>query len=503
MTTTVTNPDRRALLWAGTSLGLCSLALPGPLHAVMQDKSKYTGKPFGQLFKPTAGGFGMIGPWGEVRAARLDEGLTPYLIQTANKAGLFDYTGRMPFVSLQGSTGEIRLTPEGIVFGKAKPAPWDKAGVTALKNALKRDRKAMQSAMQMRSAMATSFAAIAVATKTPPAKQVASGFFSVVEDLGRAATCTTTTVTESVTTLVERTVDKIQTAAQRYAECYDEALTSGACGFTASFNLDAGKLCAAGYCLGKGFIDVVVGVLTIVTEVVEEVIREVTTCTKPLAYLLPSNWDLPDVRLPDLPIKELKLLAKDVTKALEFIREFSDDLFAFLGPFGKCLVEGKWTINSAPIPFIQGIGIPFGATVCITAACARDLAAQNLVGEASAAWGGALAALAALSPEFAAAAGPLGVVAAPALAAATAALSPGVIAALLAILCFIIMALLYASAIAAQLGTFLLTSQIPGLPNVFADGEVCITHPTLALAAIMYATAGGVPAQLVPPIVLG
>jgi hypothetical protein len=503
MTLTVANPDRRALLWAGTSLGLCTLALPGPLHAVMQDKSKYTGKPFGDLFKPTAGGFGMIGPWGEVRATRLDEGLTPYLIQSANKAGLFDYTGRMPFISLQGSTGEIRLTPDGIAFGKAKPAAWDKAGVAALKNALKRDRKAMQSAMQMRSAMISSFAAIAVATKTPPAKQVAEVTSSIVEDLGRAGGCTTTTVVDLVTTFVEDTIDVIKTAAERYAECYDAALRSGGCATVAAFNLPAGQVCAAGYCVGKGFVDVVTGMIKIMVEVVDEVTREVVTCAKPLAYLLPSNWDLPDVRLPDLPIKELKLLAKDVTKALEFIKEFNDDLFAFLGPFGKCLVEGKWTINSAPIPFIQGIGIPFGATVCITAACARGLAAQNLVGEAGAAWGSALAALAALSPEFAAAAGPLNVVAAPALALATAALSPGVIAALLAILCFIIMALIYASAISAQLGAFLLTSRIPGLPNVFADGEVCITHPTLALAAIMYATAGGVPAQLIPPIVLG
>jgi len=497
------HPDRRAILWAGTSLGLCTLAAPGPLHAVMQGKTKFAGKPFGELFKPTAGGFGMVGPWGEVRATRLQEGLTPYLVQTANKAGLFDYTGRMPFVSLQGSTGEIRLTPDGIAFGKAKPAPWDKAGVAALKNALNKDRKAMQSAMQMRSAMATSFAALTVATKTAPAKQVAASFGSIVEDLGRAAVCTTTTVTESVTTLVERTIREIQTAAERYAECYDEALRNGACGAVASFNLDAGKVCAATYCTAKGFVDVVVGVFTIVTEVVEEVTREVTTCTAPLAGLIPNEWNLPDVKLPDLPIKELKLLAKDVTKALEFIKEFSDDLFAFLGPFGKCLIEGKWTINSLPVPFIQGIGIPFGATVCISAACARRLTAQNLVGEASAAWGSALAALAALSPEFAAASGPLGVVAAPALAAATAALTPGVIMALLAILCFIIMALLYASAIAAQLGALTLTAQIPGFPNVFADGEVCITHPSLALAAIMYATAGGVPAQLVPPIVLG
>ena len=134
---TVSNPDRRAVLWAGTSLGLLTLALPGPVHAVLQGTAKYTGRPAGQLFKPTAGGFGMIGPWGEVRATRLEEGLTPYFIQTANKAGVFDYTGRKPFVSLKGSSGEIRLTPDGITIGKAKPAKWDKAGVFALKNALK------------------------------------------------------------------------------------------------------------------------------------------------------------------------------------------------------------------------------------------------------------------------------------------------------------------------------------------------------------------------------
>ncbi len=497
------NPNRRAILWAGTSIGLSSVTPSGPVHAFIQGAARYTVRPPSQFFKPTAGGFGMIGPWGEVRATKLQEGLTPYYIETANKAGVFDYTGRKLVVLFKGSNGEILLSPDGITIGKSKMIKWDKAGVAALKGALKADRRAMQAAMQMRSAMATSFAAVATAVKASPAKEVAASFFRVVEDLGTAVNCTTTTVTESVTTFVERSVDLIQTAAERYAECFDEAMKSGACGFAAGLNLQAGQVCAAAYCTAKGFVDVVVGVLTIVTEVVEEVVREVTTCAKPLEYLLPNNWNLPDVRLPDLPMKELKAVAEDVTKALKFIEEFSADMFAFLGPFGRCLVEGKWTVNTVPLPFIQGIGIPFGATVCISASCARRLAAQNLVGEASAAWGGALAALAALSPQFAAAAGPLGVVAAPALAGAALALSPGVIAALLAILCFIIMALFYASAISAQLGVLSLTSQLPGLPNVFADGEVCITHPTLALAAVMYATAGGVPAQLVPPIVLG
>lgn len=490
--------DRRAMLWAGTSLGLCTVALPGPLGAMMQDKSKYTGKPFGDLFKPTAGGFGMIGPWGEVRATRLEEGLTPYLIQSANKAGLFDYTGRMPFISLQGSTGEIRLTPDGIAFGKAKPAAWDKAGVTALKNALKKDRKAMQSAMQMRSAIISSFAAIAVATKSAPAKQMAATTSSIVEGIGRAGVCTTTTVTELVTTLVEDTIDVIKSAAEQYAECYDAALKSGGCATVAAFNLPAGKVCAVGYCVGMGFADVVSGMLNILVEVVEEVTRDVTTCVAPLAGFIPNDWNLPDFRLPDLPMKELKLLAKDVTKALEFIKQFGDDLFDFLGPFGKCLVEGKWTVEQMSIPFIAGVGIPYGIKVCITSSCARSLAAQNLVGQATTAWGAALGALAALSPQFAASITPTGIVATPAIAAAVATLPAAVVAAMAIILAFIIMALLYASLISAQLG-FLVQFNSGAL----SDGEVCIWHPSIALAAIKAASLTLIPAELVPPIVFG
>lgn len=484
--------DRRSMLLAGTSFGLVGALLPGRLKAGMQGKP--IGKPAGNLFTPTAGGFGMVGPWGEVRATRLPEGLTPYLIQTANKAGIFDYTGRMPFVLFQGAQ-DIRLTPDGIELGKNKPLAWDKAGVAALKDALKKDRKARQAAMQMRSSIATSFAALAVAANTAPAKGMTENFASVVETLGTAATCTTTRVTESVTTFVERTTNVIKTAAQRYAECFDEAVKNGACGAVASFNLDAGKVCAASYCLAKGFVDVVVGVLTTVVEVVEEVVREVTTCTAPLAGMIPSDWNLPELPLPKLPIKELKIALKDLMAALDFIKQFADTLFDFLGPFGKCLIEGKWSLEQMQIPFIPGVGIPYGVKVCISSACARGLSVDRVIGESIAAWGAALGALAAFSAEFAAA---TGIVATPAIVAAIATLPTAVVAALAIILAFIILALFYASAIAVQISFHAKFNS-----RAFNDGEICISHPSIALAAIKAATLATAPAELVPPVVWG
>lgn len=484
--------ERRAMLRAGTSIGLMGLVMPTASHAWMQGKA--SGKPPGNLFTPTADGFGMMGPWGEVRAARLPEGMTPYLIQTADKLGLFDYTGRKPVVTFKGAQ-EIRLTSDNIQIGSNPPMAWDKAGVAALKNALKKDTKARKAAMQMRSTIASSFAALAVAAKTAPAKGMTTATAATLADFATAGVCTTTVVTESVTTLVERTSEIIKSAADRYAECFDDAMKRGACGAIAGFSLQAGQLCAATYCGTKGFVDVVVGLITVVVEVVQEVVREVVTCTAPIAGMIPNDWNLPDLRLPELPIKDLKILAKDVQEALAFMKKFADELFEFLGPFGKCLISGKWTIEQLRIPFIPGVGIPYGVKVCITSACARQLAVENVVGEAFTAWGAAFGALAAFSGEFAAA---TGITATPKIAAAIVLLPVSVVNALAIILAFIILGLYYASMIAAQM-----SFHVNFNPAALADGEVCITHPSIALAVIKLASLTTVPAELVPPVVWG
>ena len=504
----MTLKNRRALLRGGGALVGAGLLLPHTASVAQQlvlpttaRKISFTGKPYGQLFTPTAGGLGMLGPWGEVRAAKLKEGLTPYFIETAKKTGKFDYSGRMPYFEFRGSGGLIRLTLDGIAIGSAKPVPWGKTGVGAFKNALKKDRTAMKSALCLRSSMASSFPAIVVATKTAPPAQLASSQLELAAQLGRAAICTTSTVTDTIVTRVEETVELVKTAAQRYAECYDKALREGFCKDTAGLIGQAAlEVCAAGFCAAKGFVDVVVGFIDIVTETIEEVTREVTTCTAPLAGLIPNEWNLPDIKLPDLPMKEIAVTAKDIARALEVFRQFGNDVFAFLGPFGKALIAGTWSMAQLPIPFISGVGIPYGVDVSISAASARTLTVTGMLGEAASAWGASLSALAALSPSFAASAGSLGITANTALTTliASLALPAAVINAMALILAFVILGLLYASAIAAQM-EFLVRAN----PGALADGRVKITHPSIALASIKAATLGIAPAELVPPIVLG
>jgi hypothetical protein len=64
------------------------------------------------------------------------------------------------------------------------------------------------------------------------------------------------------------------------------------------------------------------------------------------------------------------------------------------------------------------------------------------------------------------------------------------------VLGFVILALIYGTALVAQLTVH---EQI----GSFADGVVDIEHPTFALALIKLATLTLVPAELVPPIVTG
>jgi hypothetical protein len=65
------------------------------------------------------------------------------------------------------------------------------------------------------------------------------------------------------------------------------------------------------------------------------------------------------------------------------------------------------------------------------------------------------------------------------------------------IFAFLVLVLIYGTAIAAQLWLH------RNLTNTFDDETVCIEHPTFVLALIKIATFTLVPAELIPPIVAG
>jgi hypothetical protein len=309
----------------------------------------------------------------------------------------------------------------------------------------------------------------------------------------RALTCTTTTITDTVTRTVTETVEVIKTAEKQYQECYDREVAKDPCKLAGP----GAGLCAAGVCAVTTFVDMVVGWVQVVSTITEEVTREVVSCVTPRRGEWPNPWNILDGPIQGaVPQPAVKFGAKELEGAIKLVK----DIAGFLGPFGTCLVNGKWSLAQleTPIDFGGGnIALPYGVKVCISAECAGQLSLDGLVAELGTSWGAALAALAALSPEFAASVSSLGIVAAPAVAAIVAAAPPAVVAIAAIILAFIILALIYGTAISGQL--FIQKH----FTDNFADGIVCIEHATFALALIKLASFGIAPAELIPPIVTG
>lgn len=494
---------RRDLLLGGSACGAL-LAFGLPLWA--QDKSKpfpkYSGAMPPVLFRPTSNGLGMTGPWGEVRTVRLDQGLAPYFIQSADKGGILDFSGRNILIRLGDESSGLTITTNGFAIGKAKPTPW-KGNSARLISLIKGNKAWTRSALQMQSAFVSSFAAAAAQGKGAAPKGFGVPFIDAVKDLGEASICTTRTVTESVTTRVEETIQVIETAEEQYAKCFDEAINNpnGACGTVKFFaGTPAAIVCATTYCGAIAFFDVLVRTITVWHDVVDEVRREVVECVKPLAGYLPNRWDLPPIRLPEIKVpEELRkavLTAGDIAEALDIFRRNLGSSLSFLGPFARCMLEAEWKI--ATVPFFDVLDLPFGVEICMTAACARSLQAQNMVSEGIQAWVGALSVIASCSPGAAAALAATGIAPIAPLVAALAAVPPAVVTAALAIACMIAASLYFASMVAVQLSFVLATN-----PGVLSDGRVCMTHPTIAIGLIVAMAGGASPVSLIPPVVTG
>ncbi|MGH8137666.1 MAG: hypothetical protein ACREVV_05655 [Steroidobacteraceae bacterium] len=461
-------------------------------------------KPVSAAFVSSANGAGVLGPWGEVVVARSGSTVVPAIIRSADKLAVADMTGRQARVQIGiGSADAITLTSDGVAFGSsAKPEAWNAGVADKLIKTIASNRQKARSLMQIRAAFATSFPVYMAMSKSGTDKRIAAVQQKTASELANTH-CSATTVTDYVTTTVTDVTQIWKSAEKQYQECFDHE-TSGAAGLGCSL-LPAGaarNLCAAGVCTAKGFTDIVVGVIDVVHTVTEAVVRQIVTCvTGVIRGAFPNVFTLVDHALPGLEkpgTTPPAFTVKDLQAALKFLT----DAVGVLGPFAKCLLSAKWSIESAgtPIPMGDGnLAIPYGIRVCMSADCARGLTIQGVGGELVTSWTAALTLLAALSPEFAALVAPLGVTVPAALAAAVAALAAigtAAVAAAALILAFIILALIYGTALVGEL------SAADAL-GAFADGEVCIVHPTFALAMIKALTLGTVPAELVPPIVVG
>jgi hypothetical protein len=452
---------------------------------------------------------GIIGPYGEVRIFDFKGQPLPLLVSAAGGLAMMDITGRSPFVRFGAPTDAtaITLTSAGVAFGRnKKPVKWSSDVIRTLVAEISKDPAKARGALYLRSALYTSYpVAVAQLSNEQIGKKMATAMNKGLAGLGIGSTkCTTKEVTEIVTEAVSSFVEVWKTAEEQFQECYDKLATTEPCSWAGP---GAGA-CAAAACGLLTFVDMVVGVVEIIIDVDVEVTRTVVSCAlttfKPK---WPNPWNLGDLSPSGLvggvaqPAKAFS--QKDIDSGLKLLKDIQTKIGGFLGPFA-CLLDGKWSLAQldTPIDFGSGnVAIPYGIRVCISSACATALTDPGMILAAGTAWGETLSVLAALSTDIAALNIPASTAAAALIAAlggpATAgvAVSAGVAVAAI-ILALILLIMVYATAIWSQL-----IFQRNFTSN-FADGEVCIEHPTFALALIKLVTIV-VPAEVIPPIVTG
>lgn len=367
--------------------------------------------------------------------------------------------------------------------------------------------------MLLRSALYTSYPIAASKSKLPAEERVGAAISRGAKGYGASSTqCTTTRVTETVTRKLIEVVNVWKTKEKRFRECYDREISKNPCKsapiirdpLVNSVIINGPDLCAKGFCVAQGFVDIVVSVIEIVTTFAEEVTREVVSCVvipKKGEWLNP--WNLSDLSFRAVvPQPAQKFSQKNIDDALNLLKGIT----GFLGVFGDCLLKGTWSLAQLDTRLNLGgenIVIPYGVKVCLDSACATRLSVDNVFLAGIAAWGSALTVLAALSPKFltvvstvSLGSGPLITVPA-SIATIVAAASPPVVAVAAIILAFIMLALIWGTAISFQLAFH------RRFTDNFADGSVCIEHPTFAIALIEIGTLGLAPLDIIPPYVTG
>jgi hypothetical protein len=461
-------------------------------------------------FVRASAGQGIAGPWGEVQVVRSREGIAvPSFVRSADGRAIAEFAVRRPVVRIGvGTADTVAFTSAGVSFdARGTVEPWNGATIRRLVKTLVASPESASALLQVRASLASAYPVALLqmrATDMPP--KLADVYRNLAKSLAQPRSkCTTTEVVDTVTTTVERTVQIWRSAEEQYESCISKE-TSGRAGLACSLAPagPARDACAIPICIGFGFVDVLVGMMTVIEQVTEEVTRLVTVCASSGGRILHNRWKLIERQLPSrLPGTSLAAApaaigAADIAAALEFLK----DATGAFGAFTACMLDGRWSLAALETP-IQladlSLSVAYGVNVCLDADCARTLTAQNMLAELASSWTAALTLLAALSKDFAAFGATIGIKVSAELAAAVATLGglgTAATAAAALILAVIVLGLIYATAIAAQLSVHLAIGS-------FADGTVCITHPTFALGMIKILSFAQVPAELVPPIVTG
>jgi len=441
------------------------------------------------------GALGSVGAWGEVQVRELPSGLVPIFVRTNNRQGVMDLTKRRSVVSL--ANGAVQLTTKGIQVGKDLQ-PWNAASISSLINRARSDAAFRTSLFELRAALVTAYPHAIATSKQKGDAKATGAVLQMAKGMGvgvapKKSRCTTSTVTETVTRTIEEEVEVWQTAEERFNACVDEQVRKGIFG---------GELAAVTYCGLLGLADLFLGTLTVVSHVTEEVTRTIVSCSievnrrvldiyKGIEQSIPRGIDL----RPGLVGAAPALSNADITAGIGWLQTLIDGL----SPFTDCLLRGRWSFAAVDLSVVTGVDkleIPYGIKVCIPAACAQQLRLENSGENLASAATTLVSILAAVNADFAAIASQLGIVAAAEAATLAGTIGAAGVTALTAVAALMLFLVYYAAMIAIQI------QLLP--PEAFADGLVCIEHPTFVIAAVTVLLPGpGSISQFIPPIVTG
>lgn len=489
--------DRREVLRFAIAAALLGVSWTDRAEATVPTPPKI-------ILQANSTGDGVISGYGEVRVAKLGGTVVPILVRAAEGLAELNLTGRTAYIRYGTGASAITVSSAGIYFGATgRQIAWSRDAFAKLIAAISQDAQKARGAARLRSAMLMSYPAAVIQMKASPDGSVMKLMAKSAAGVGMLsiARCSTTTITDTVYDTVTRTVEVWRSAESQYRECYDREVVRSPCKDV----LFAKSVCAATICAAKGFVDMLVSTYEVVEQIAREVVRTVVTCARPLV----GHWPDPLDVLRTIPGKysvahpHVAFSSADVRAANGLLKSILGGL-ATSDRFIACLLGGQWSLAGLDTRIDFGNGtvvVPYGVKVCMTRDCATRFSAVQIAAELTSSFESLIGVLVVLFPAYATTLMSIGIAVSPPtwflgvpLAAAAA---PVVAACATVMLAFMILVLIYGTAIIGQMTVW----QAAGQLDSNGDGLVCIEHPSFALALLSAALLGSALPALVPPIV--
>lgn len=441
---------------------------------------------------------GLWSQYGNIRVINIDDkGKTlslPFAFNAPDDRAAIDLTTRMPTVRFGKDKTRLLLTPKGISFEEGdKEVPWSKASVKRLLEVFKADQQLSKDALALRLAIYATYPEYIAYKKSQPSKKLfaqRSKTSKQLKEFGKKPSgvqCTVETVVEYVTKEVVEYVDDILTAAEQLSRCVDRCYDRYLRGSRDDY-WEYG-LCDTA-CLAQSFEDVVVDTIEVVKTIVEPVERLVLRCAleKIPKGIFPTPFD--GRALPDFlgfagasGTSKPKFSPKVIDAAINVVTK----MVKTLPPAIKCIAQGQWDLVTLEdinidIPIIERA--PLGITVCMDHDCAMKLIGGGLRKDAFTIIETLTGLAIAVGTVAAAPVGTTFAEGTMAAAVSSTIAAIGIEAALLPIVCQIVIALLVVL-IVLMIHLVIVAGEIVVLESLgLIDNGICITHPSVPIAVI-------------------